>query len=98
MDSITDLFDFDFEVEYMLFVDELENSAGIYVVHTEKEILDAGETEDLKEAIESHPHTKSWIDKAQKGDIYIAFHSDPDPESRKDKLLYIQSKIIPQVR
>lgn len=82
-----------FESEYMLFVDEMEELPGVYVIHTEKTVIDVGESDNLKTAIESHMNTQVWIEKAGKGDIYIAFHLDKDKESRKDLEKFLRSKI-----
>lgn len=84
-----------FDSEYMLFIDEPEESPGIYIIHTDDAILDIGETDNLKNAIETHENTGTWVRQAGKADIYIAFQLDGDKSSRKDKVLYLQAQIKP---
>lgn len=82
-----------FDIEYLLFADEMEELAGVYVVYTTKTVLDIGITRNLKFSIEEHKNTQEWLNIAGEEDIYVAFHFDENPESRKDKEIYLRSKI-----
>lgn len=92
---MAEFFDIDFDSEYMLFGDEFQEAPGIYIIYTEEKFLDLGSTINFKTAIEEHEHTRDWIKNAEGKEVLIAFHLDHDPESREDKLLYLQGKMQP---
>lgn len=95
---MADFFDIDFDGEYMLFGCEFEESSGIYIVYTQEKFLDLGATTNFKTAIEEHEHTRDWIKNAEGKEVLVAFHLDEDPESREDKLLYLQGRMQPLLK
>lgn len=95
MNPRADFYGVDFEAEYVLFADDFEDLPGIYVVYTEKVCLDIGQTEKLKTAIEAHENTGQWVKVSGGDEIYVAFHFDPDGESRNDLEKHLRLKMHP---
>lgn len=89
---MADFWGISFDQDYTLFIDELEDEAGIYLVYTDKVFLEVGSTRNLKDTIETHPNTHDWLQKVGKAEIFISFHKDSDEESRQDKEAYLKSK------
>lgn len=92
---LADYFGIFFEAEHLLFGYDFEELPGVYIVYTEKDCLDIGETGNLKISLETHKNTLEWIKQADDEDIFVAFHLDDNQESRKDKELYLRSKMHP---
>lgn len=97
MAQLANFYGYDFEAEYLLFADEFEEIPAVYVIYTPKVCLDVGQTENLKEGIETHGSTKDWVKQSNSDDIYVAFYHEPDRDSRVEIESLLRSKMKPVV-
>lgn len=93
MSAIADFYGYEFEADLDLFTSEFEDIPGVYVIYTPKVCLEIGETEDLRNSLETNNNTREWLTKSEGEDILVAFHPDKDKESRKEKESYLCSKM-----
>lgn len=96
--DIADFHGLTFETDYLLFIDEFEEVPAVYVIYTPKVCLEIGETDNLKEAIETHINTKKWVELSAGQDIYVAIHFEEEPASRVEKQKFLQGKMKPLIK
>lgn len=97
MNPTVDFYGIEFEAEYFLFGDEFSDLPGVYIIYTEKAVLEIGITERLKTTIEEHSNTREWLKLANGDEIFVAFNMDNNPESRADKEVYLKAKMNPRI-
>lgn len=90
-----DFYGYDFKVDFPLLITEFEQYPGVYVVYTEKVVLDLGVTENLKDSIETHINTHKWFELSKGDSIFVAFYFEVDIEVRIEIENYLRPKMKP---
>jgi hypothetical protein len=88
-------FGIDLESDYSLFCDEFENAGAVFVIYTPKKCLEIGSTDNLKEALEMHEHTKEWLDLSAGNELMVAFYPEEDPIKREEVKEFLIEKMNP---
>jgi hypothetical protein len=95
MADTANFYGYDFEADFSLLGDEFEEVPGVYVIYNEKDCLEIGETENIKETLETNEHTRNWVKLSQELEIYVAIYPEDNEEARMEVVNHLKEKMLP---
>lgn len=93
--TITNIEGYQFKSGYPLNTTSFNNVACIYVIYTNQQWLDVGETDQLGTRLSGHKRRSCWQNNASNLPIYVAVRQEGNQQTRSSVEFFLRSRLNP---